>query len=104
MVEGQYHLCHKSPITNNSTNSRSTKTKSNLETRNKGCAYNVSIVTSGHDSVITNHHRSNFDKESERAHIREDMKKKLQKKGLPKKMLPITEREHTNKISLDLIV
>ena len=81
-VEGQYHICHKSLIKNDITISRSIKTPSNIETRNKGCALNVNIVTSGYDSVITNQPRSNFDKELERIHIREDMKNNVTKERL----------------------
>ena len=103
-VEGQYHICHKSLIKNDLTISRSIKTPSNIETRNKGCALNVNIVTSGHDSVLTNHPRSNFDKELERTHIRENMKKMLQKKGLQKRLLPIIAKKYINKISLNRIV
>ena len=46
--------------------------KSTTKNNYKGCACNVGIFTSGHDSVIKNNPQSNFNKESERANIRED--------------------------------
>ena len=96
IVEGQYHLCHKSPITNDSTIPRSINTTSNIETRNKGCAGNVNIVTSGYDSVLTNHPRSNFDKESERAHVGEDMKNNVTKERITEEKVKYN-RKRTHK-------